>query len=161
MSSEGETATPNTTPKQENYPNLNRGGLSATNQPDPIKKKEGRERKKQAQEIMDRIGELQRFTLTEIQEMMSKDKLPHLTVREIICLEYIKRVMKWNLLVDFLDRHISKAPQDIRLGWGLQIKQVNFLITDETETQPSDDLPQDTDGTDSTGEINQETGPTT
>ena len=88
-------------------------------QPDPKLKKEWRERKRQAQRMMDMILQYQTMTQEELKEMASRKDL---TVLELLMIRYVTQWMKDNkMLVDMLDRHISKAPteQKIEHEWNI------------------------------------------
>lgn len=108
--------------------------FSATNQPDPEKKKEWRARKKQAQALMDKILAMQDLTFDELKEIMDTKnpeavkRLWQMTVQEVICLKYVQEVMKWKLIVDFMNRHIAYAPQDVNLWVQDWIKQIKIDV---------------------------------
>ena len=72
-------------------------------------KKAGRERKKQAKKMMDLVLEYQNMSVWELEEIMkSKDSL---TVLEYTMMSYVSKGFKKDkILLDMIDRHISKAP---------------------------------------------------
>jgi len=108
--------------------------FSKENQPDPSKKKEWRARKKQAQELMDKILAIQWLTYAQLRDMLDSKNpeavklLWEMTVQEVLCLKYIQEVMKWKLLVDFMNRHIAYAPQDVNLWVQEGIKQIKIDV---------------------------------
>lgn len=94
-------------------------------------KKEWRDRKRQAQRMMDMVLKYQTLTQSELIEMSKKKDL---TVLELLMIRYVTQGMKDNkMLVDMLDRHISKAPteQKIESDINLQAKVVSLPPLDE------------------------------
>lgn len=92
-----------------NNPIPNNVPFSKDRQPAPELKKKGWERKQQAQQIMDKMLEFKDMTLQEFQAFQDDIKAnpdKH-TVIELKLAQYISE--KKNT-IDFLDRHISKAP---------------------------------------------------
>lgn len=84
-------------------------GFDVSGQPSSAAKKAGWERRRQAQKIMDMLLELQDMTLEEFQKLQDDVKRnpgKH-TVIEMKLAQYLSRE---KFTVDFLDRHISKAP---------------------------------------------------
>ena len=81
------------------------------NDPDPSYKKAWRERKRQAQKIMDMILKYQAMTKGQLEEI-SKNR--DLTILELTMIRYVAGWMKNDkFLLDMLDRHISKAPTKV------------------------------------------------
>lgn len=78
-------------------------------QPSPEAKKKGWERKQQAQKIMDKILELQDKSLEEIEEL-KQDVKEHPEEHTLIELKLVEYLSDKRNTIDFLDRHISKAP---------------------------------------------------
>lgn len=103
--------------------------LTADNQPSAELKKAGRERRRQAQRIMDKILELQGMPFSELANMMKKENLWDMTAADVICLRYVNDVMKGKLIVDFLNRHISYAPQDYNIGTSEDIQEIKIKVT--------------------------------
>lgn len=103
-------------------------------QPSPEAKKKGWERRREAQKIMDEIMKLADMPYSEIKALLEDIKLhpeSH-TLREVKLANYL---MDRKYTVDYLDRHVSKAPQDVNLGGDLEIK-----ITREVINEPKIDL---------------------
>ena len=110
--------TPFKTPKKDPKANLRRWWFEKE-QPSPQAKREGRERKKQAQKMMDMILQYQTMTKSDL-EKLSQNK--DLTVLELLMIRYVVSGMKDNkMLIDMMDRHISKAPteQKIEHEWNI------------------------------------------
>lgn len=104
--------TPSKTPKKNPKDNLRKGGFEKK-QPTPAQKSAGRDRKKQAQRMMDMVLKYQTLTQSELIEMSKKKDL---TVLELLMIRYVTQGMKDNkMLVDMLDRHISKAPTEQKI----------------------------------------------
>ncbi len=113
-------------------------------QPSPELKKKGWERKQQAQQIMDKMLEFKDMTLQEFQAFQDDIKAnpdKH-TVIELKLAQYISE--KKNT-IDFLDRHISKAPIQQEVEHSGEIKSgsddlkviaagISKLLTDEPTT---------------------------
>lgn len=78
-------------------------------------KKAWRERKRQAQKIMGLVLEYQNMTTGELKKHMEKNK-DKLTVLEYTMMKYVTEGMKdKKIMLDMIDRHISKAPQQMEL----------------------------------------------
>lgn len=105
--------------------------FSKDNQPDPKLKSQGWERKREAQKIMDKMMELKDWTWEQMLEMKDdiKKHPEKYTVLEVKLADYLSRE---KFTVDFLDRHISKAPQEIT---GEDGKEIVLRIT----SVPKDD----------------------
>lgn len=91
-------------------------------------KKAGRDRKRQAQRMMDMLLTYQNMTKSQIEELWKKEDL---TVLELLMLKYVTSGMKDNkMLVDMIDRHIAKAPTQMELswpdGWAISIQDLTF-----------------------------------
>ncbi len=108
--------------------------FNANNQPTPEQKRLWWERKRQAQALMDKILWLQDLTMEELQEILDKKspealaRLWKMTVQDVICLKYVQEVMKWKLIVDFMNRHIAYAPQDLNLWASEWISEIQISI---------------------------------
>lgn len=72
-------------------------------------KKAWRERKRQTQLIMDDVMKRMYMTKKELSDYVKANKKT-LTFREDLTIKYVKKVANWKLLIDFLDRHVGKAP---------------------------------------------------
>lgn len=87
-----------------------------------------RDRKRQAQRMMDMLLTYQNMTKSQIEELWKKEDL---TVLELLMLKYVTSGMKDNkMLVDMIDRHIAKAPTQMELswpdGWAISIQDLTF-----------------------------------
>lgn len=76
-----------------------------------------RDRKRQAQKIMDMVIQYQTMTTWELKEYMEKHK-DELTVLEYTMMKYVTEGMKdKKIMLDMIDRHISKAPIQTEISW--------------------------------------------
>lgn len=84
-------------------------------QPSPEAKRKGWERRREAQKIMDDMLRLSDMSYAEIKELLADIKAhpENHTLREVKLANYL---MAQKYTVDYLDRHISKAPQEIDLN---------------------------------------------
>lgn len=99
------------------------------NQPSWEAKSAGWDRRRESKRIMDKILEIQGLTFWELVQMMKKENLLDMTAADVICLRYVSDVVKGKHILDFLDRHISKAPQDINLGTNEDIQEIKIKVT--------------------------------
>jgi len=106
--------------------------FSKDNQPSPEAKKKGWERRREAQKIMDEIMKLSDMPYSEIKDLLSdiKNNPDKHTLREVKLANYL---MEKKYTVDYLDRHISKAPQDINLDQSGTIKIIREYADEPTE----------------------------
>ncbi len=84
-------------------------GFDVLGQPSPEAKSKGWERRREAQQIMDMIMRLKNMTwkeITDLQEDVQRHPEKH-TVLEVKMAQYLSSS---RFTIDFLDRHISKAP---------------------------------------------------
>lgn len=82
-------------------------------QPDPSLKKAWRERKRQAQAMMDLILRYGTMTKKQLEKITSKKDL---TLLEQLMLKYVSWWMKDNkILIDFINRHVPYAPTKTEL----------------------------------------------
>ena len=78
-------------------------------------KKAGRDRRRNAMKMMNLLLEYQSMTKEELQNLA---KNPNSTMLELLMVKYITWWMKdTRLLVDYMDRHVPKAPQKMELTW--------------------------------------------
>lgn len=91
--------------------------FTSEKQPSPEAKKKGWERRREAQKIMDEIMELADMSYADIKALLKdiKDNPDKHTLREVKLANYL---MEKKYTIDYLDRHISKAPQDIDVTSG-------------------------------------------
>lgn len=106
-------------------------------QPTPEQKKAWRERKRQAQRIMDMILKYQTMTTGDLREYMEKNK-ETLTVLEYTMMKYVTEWMKdKKMMIDMINRHIPYAPTKTEItgeDWGaLSITTVKYG-TKDTDT---------------------------
>ena len=93
-------------------------------------KKAGRERKRQAQRMMDKILEYQSMTVAELKKHASENS-DNMTVLEYTMAQYVIKGLKNDkIMLDMIDRHISKAPiqQETKIDADIKNKDV---ISDE------------------------------
>jgi len=91
--------------------------FTSDRQPTPEQKKAGWERRREAQKIMDEIMQLADMPYADIKALLEDIKVhpeKH-TLREVKLAQYL---MDKKYTVDYLDRHISKAPQEIDVTSG-------------------------------------------
>lgn len=87
-------------------------------QPSPEAKKRGWQRRREAQKILDDFMRMGDMTFQELQDLLDdvkKHPEKH-TVREVKLAQYMT---KEKFMTDWLDRHISKAPQDLNINANL------------------------------------------
>lgn len=92
-------------------------GFDVLGQPSPEAKRKGWERRREAQKIMDEIMQLADMPYADIKALLEDIKIhpeKH-TLREVKLAQYL---MDKKYTVDYLDRHISKAPQEIDVTSG-------------------------------------------
>ena len=92
-------------------------GFDVLGQPSPEAKSKGWERRREAQKIMDEIMQLADMPYADIKALLEDIKVhpeKH-TLREVKLAQYL---MDKKYTVDYLDRHISKAPQEIDVDMG-------------------------------------------
>ena len=93
-------------------------------------KKEWRNRRRQAQELMDRILLYQRMTLEEINDIvMNEEKVKKLTAIEAATYKYVKSMLEnpW-AFERRLDRHIPNAPASAATDVGDQITAIEVKV---------------------------------
>lgn len=108
--------------------------FSKENQPSPEAKKKGWERRREAQKIMDEIMKLSDMPYSEIKNLLAdiKNNPDKHTLREVKLANYL---MEKKYTIDYLDRHISKAPQDINLDQSGTIKIIREYANEPTEDE--------------------------
>lgn len=87
-------------------------------QPSPEKKKEGWDRRKQAQAFMDLVMKYQEMKYEKFIALGDgiETKPANYTMREVLAYRYVAQGKENDrYLIDWLDRHVSKAPQDINI----------------------------------------------
>lgn len=104
-------------------------------QPDPMLKKEWRDRKRQAQKMMDLVLQYQCMNKADLEKLSQQSDI---TILEALLARYVLQGMKDNkMLVDMLDRHISKAPVEQKIEWDLTViaKVVSLPPLDEWQNK--------------------------
>lgn len=88
--------------------------FSSDYQPSNEAKSKGWERRRLAREFMDKVFEMQEMTIGDFEKMekemvRSKQKF---TIRDLMAKNYVSNMINSDkLMLDWLDRHIGKAPQ--------------------------------------------------
>lgn len=92
-------------------------GFDVLGQPSPEAKKLGWERKREAQELLDLIkdmGDMSYKEIIEFQEDINRHPEKY-TLKQVKIAQYLSDK---KFMVDYLDRHISKAPQEVDVTSG-------------------------------------------
>lgn len=120
-------------------------GFDVLGQPSPETKSRGWDRKKSKQEIMDMITELRNMSVGELEELkvdIKKNPNKH-TVLEVKMVQYLS---KEKFTIDFLDRNVGKAPQDIDItSDGTGIKK--YILEFKQNAGDEDSIHEDIEGT--------------
>lgn len=108
-------------------------------QPTPEQKKAGWERRRMAQEMMDLYEKYMHMTYSDFVAIKKdiKDNPDKYTVMEVDMFRYAKNP---KFIMDRLDRHISKAPQEVDVtskGEKLEAVKVEFVINGNNESNES------------------------
>jgi len=115
--------------------NKNLTPFTAENQPSPEAKKAGWERRREAQKILDEFMSKGEMSYKEIVDLL-KDTKTHPenhTLREVKIVNYL---MSRRYTVDWLDRHISKAPTEIKGGVDMNLNITREIIDEPTPKVP-------------------------
>lgn len=104
--------------------------FTSTLQPTPEQKKAGWERKREAKKIMDMVMSFWWMTVDELKAIADKKKWS-LTVMEARLMKYVSND---KYLIDWLDRHISKAPTQVT-GDDWEPINLNVSYTEMTPKQ--------------------------
>jgi len=101
--------------------------FTSENQPSPEAKSKGWERRREAQKILDEFMRQGEMTYKEIKDLLDdiKKHPENHTLREVKIANYL---MSTRFTVDWLDRHISRAPQDIEVGGDMKLEIVRTII---------------------------------
>lgn len=108
--------------------------FSSTNQPTPEAKSAGWQRKKKAQELMDKIKSYSEMKYKDFSDMLNniKNNPDKYSVEEVFIANYVAKITKNDkFLLDYLDRNISKAPVDLGLDTGNQT--IKLIIGNDTD----------------------------
>lgn len=111
--------------------NLKPVPFTKDNQPSPEAKSKGWERRREAQQITDELMKIKNLSYAELEEMKNDIKLhpENYTVMQVKLMQYMSSS---KLTVDWLDRHISKAPQEILMGGDMELKITREIIDKPT-----------------------------
>ena len=85
-------------------------------QPTPQAKKEGWNRRKQAQEMMDKVREYMKMPQSEFEELLNdiKKNPEKYSVQDVLLAKYATKAFNGDkFMLDWFDRNISKAPQQL------------------------------------------------
>lgn len=99
--------------------------LSKDNQPSNEAKKAWRDRKRQAQKIMDEMVLYQDMTEAEFQEFIKKKDTK---LWQVITATYMREIMKdKKIMTHWLDKHVPNAPQEISWPdwWSIDFTNLN------------------------------------
>ena len=128
-------------------PNSEATQFTPDRQPTPEQKRAGWERKRARQEIMDLMTKLRNMSVKEFDELkedVKKNPDRH-TVLETKLMQYIT---KERFTIDFLDRNVGRAPQDIDVTTGgekIDTVVVKFIETkDEAGNKCNESIEEDT-----------------
>ncbi len=90
-------------------------------QPDPKLKSQWRERKKQAQIIMDKMLKYSEMTVEQLEDEI-KNKGKKMSVQDYLITKYVTSGTKSEkMLVDWMDRHIAKAPTQMEIDQNINM----------------------------------------
>ena len=86
-------------------------------QPSPEAKSRGWERRREAQQLLDMIKDMGDMSMKEIQDMLNDVQVhpEKYTLKQVKIAQYLS---KEKFMVDYLDRHIPKAPQNVDVTSG-------------------------------------------
>jgi len=106
-------------------------------QPDPKLKREGWDRRRQAQQIMDKMLKYSEMTVEQLENEI-KTKGKKMSVQDYLITKYVTSGTKSEkMLVDWMDRHIAKAPtqmeidQTTTLAGIIKLEQVKELSDED------------------------------
>lgn len=88
--------------------------FSRAHQPSGEAKSQGWARRRLAQEFMDKVMEYQDLTIDQFEklELRMQDHKSEFTIRDLMAFKYVSQSHKTDkFLLDWLDRHVSKAPR--------------------------------------------------
>lgn len=98
-------------------------------------KKAGRERRRNWKKIMDLVLQYQSMTKDQLQKLAGD---PNATMLELLMVKYITGWMKdTRMLIDFMDRHVPKAPTQMAIGWD-EDNQTPINIQDYSKYSPEE-----------------------
>jgi polyhydroxyalkanoate synthesis regulator phasin len=111
--------------------------FTSENQPSPEAKSKGWERRREAQKILDEFMSKGEMTYKEIKELLDDVKAhpENHTLREVKIANYL---MSQKYTIDWLDRHISKAPQEIDITQNVTVN--DFISKLDNPNKPYDEI---------------------
>jgi hypothetical protein len=104
----------NTTKNMKQVGGASGNGFDVNGQPSSEAKKRGWERRREAQEIMDMIMGLKNLSWYEL-EGLRRDIELHPDKHTVLEVKMVQYLTSSKFTIDFLDRHISKAPANVDL----------------------------------------------
>ena len=118
-------------------PNNKKFGIDQP-QPSPEAKSRGWERRREAQQIADELMKIKDLSYAELEKMKEDIKVhpENYTVMQVKLMQYMSSS---KLTVDWIDRHISKAPQEVDVtSKGERLSNIYQLeIVDGSKTEDS------------------------
>jgi hypothetical protein len=111
--------------------NLEPVPFTKENQPSPEAKKKGWERRREAQQIADELMKIKDLSYAELEKMKDDVKLhpENYTVMQVKLMQYMSSS---KLTVDWIDRHMSKAPQEIAMTGDMELKITREILNEPT-----------------------------
>lgn len=125
-------------------------GFDVLGQPSPEAKSRGWDKRRAKLEIMDKITELRNMSMADL-EAMREDIKRHPENHTVLEAKLVQYISKERFTIDFLDRNVGKAPQDIDISSGdNSISKVIVKFVDNTDERTGDDRDESI-GTDTSG----------
>jgi hypothetical protein len=116
--------------------------FSSDYQPSNEAKSKGWERRRLAREFMDKVFEMQEMTIDDFEKMgkaMNRSK-HKFTIRDLMAKNYVSNMIYSDkLMLDWLDRHIGKAPQFDTKSEQLEEKKLDKVIIEIINTHKTFD----------------------
>ena len=105
--------------------------FTSERQPDPALLKKGWERRREAQQIADELMKIKDLSYAELEQMKNDVKLhpENYTVMQVKLMQYMSSS---KLTVDWIDRHMSKAPQEIAMTGDMELKITREILNEPT-----------------------------
>ena len=105
--------------------------ITSENQPSPEAKSKGWERRREAQQIADELMKIKDLSYAELEKMKDDVKLhpENYTVMQVKLMQYMSSS---KLTVDWIDRHMSKAPQEIAMTGDMELKITREILNEPT-----------------------------
>jgi len=105
--------------------------ITSENQPSPEAKSKGWERRREAQQIADELMKIKDLSYAELEQMKNDVKLhpENYTVMQVKLMQYMSSS---KLTVDWIDRHMSKAPQEIAMTGDMELKITREILNEPT-----------------------------